>query len=52
MADFSSQSENHKWGVLVVIILGSFMAILDSNIDYGAMPKMMAKFAATVDQME
>ena len=52
MADFSSQSENHKWGVLVVIILGSFMAILDANIINVALPKMMANFGATVDQIE
>lgn len=52
MADFSSQGENHKWGVLVVIILGSFMAILDNNIVNVALPKIMANFGATVDQIE
>ena len=52
MKDFSNQGENHKWGVLGVIILGSFMAILDANIINVALPKMMATFGATVDQIE
>jgi len=49
---FSPQSENHKWGVLGVVILGSFMAILDNNIVNVALPKIMATFGATVDQIE
>jgi DHA2 family multidrug resistance protein len=46
------QDKNHKWGVLVVIILGSFMAILDNTIVNVALPKIMANFGATVDQIE
>jgi DHA2 family multidrug resistance protein len=46
------QGENHKWGVLVVVVLGSFMAILDNNIVNVALPKIMATFGATVDQIE
>jgi DHA2 family multidrug resistance protein len=49
---FSSQGKDHKWGVLVVIIIGSFMAILDNNIVNVALPYMMATFGATVDQIE
>jgi len=52
MNQFSPQGKDHKWGVLVVIILGSFMAILDANIINVALPKMMANFGATVDQIE
>jgi DHA2 family multidrug resistance protein len=48
----SLQDKNHKWGVLVVIILGSFMAILDNTIVNVALPKIMANFGATVDQIE
>ncbi len=36
----------------MVIILGSFMAILDNNIVNVALPKIMANFGATVDQIE
>jgi len=46
------QDKNHKWGVLVVIILGSFMAILDNTIVNVALPKIMANLGATVDQIE
>ncbi len=52
MNDFSAEGKNHKWGVLGVVILGSFMAILDNNIVNVALPKMMAAFGATVDQIE
>ncbi len=36
----------------MVIILGSFMAILDNNIVNVALPKIMANFGATIDQIE
>jgi DHA2 family multidrug resistance protein len=52
MNQFSSQGKDHKWGVLGVVVLGSFMAILDNNIVNVALPKMMATFGATVDQIE
>ena len=35
-----------------VVILGSFMAILDTNIVNVALPKIMATFGTTVEQME
>ena len=46
------REQPNKWSVLSVVILGSFMAILDSNIVNVALPKMMANFSATVDQIE
>jgi DHA2 family multidrug resistance protein len=49
---FSPRGENHKWGVLAVIIIGSFMAILDNNIVNVALPYMMAAFGGTVVQIE
>jgi DHA2 family multidrug resistance protein len=49
---FSPRGENHKWGILAVIIFGSFMAILDNNIVNVALPYMMAAFGGTVDQIE
>ena len=35
-----------------MVVLGSFMAILDNNIVNVALPKIMATFGATVDQIE
>lgn len=43
---------NNKWAILTVVILGSFMPILDNNIVNVALPKIMATFGATVDQIE
>lgn len=42
----------NKWAILIVVILGSFMPILDNNIVNVALPKIMASFGATVDQIE
>jgi DHA2 family multidrug resistance protein len=50
--NFSQQGKDHKWGVLVVVIFNSFMAILDNTIVNVALPKIMANFGATVDQIE
>jgi DHA2 family multidrug resistance protein len=53
LENLSQQGDNHnKWAVLVVVIIGSFMAILDNNIVNVALPKIMANFGATVDQIE
>src|SRR5512135_3719057 len=41
-----------KWSILAVVILGSFMAILDTNIVNVALPKIMASFGTTVEQVE
>ena len=46
------QNFNPKWSVLTVVILGSFMAILDTNIVNVALPKIMANFGSTVEQVE
>lgn len=48
----SSRNPENKWGVLVVVIIGSFMAILDNNIVNVALPKIMASFGVTVEQIE
>ncbi len=46
------ESISKKWAILAVVILGSFMPILDNNIVNVALPKIMATFGATVDQIE
>ncbi|OHD14342.1 MAG: MFS transporter [Spirochaetes bacterium GWC1_27_15] len=46
----SKQNESfYIWTSLIVVIIGTFMAILDSSIVNIAIPKMMAVFQASVD---
>jgi DHA2 family multidrug resistance protein len=46
------EKQQRKWSVLIVIMLSSFMAILDNTIVNVALPKIMANFGTTVDQIE
>jgi DHA2 family multidrug resistance protein len=48
----SQEIQQRKWSVLIVVILSSFMAILDNNIVNVALPKIMANFGTTIDQIE
>ncbi len=41
--------EEIDWSVVIIIIIGTFMAILDSSIVNVALPKMMAVFGANVN---
>ncbi len=47
-----NDSEQMNWSILLVIILGTFMAILDSSIVNVALPKMMAIFNASAKDIE
>jgi len=40
----SNKKDSTKWFALIVVVIGTFMAILDSTIVNVAMPKMMAVF--------
>ena len=42
----------HRWGVLAVIMMGTFMAILDSSIVNVALPHMMSTYGVNRDQIE
>jgi DHA2 family multidrug resistance protein len=42
-------SEEIPWSVVIIIVIGTFMAILDSSIVNVALPKMMAVFGANTD---
>jgi DHA2 family multidrug resistance protein len=42
----------YRWGVLGIIMMGTFMAILDSSIVNVALPHMMSAFAVNRDQIE
>ncbi len=42
----------YRWGVLTVIMLGTFMAVLDMSIVNVALPHMMSAFGVNRDQIE
>ncbi len=48
----SGEFEPNKWWVLFSVMIGTFMAVLDSTIVSVAFPKMMAVFGVSVDQIE
>jgi EmrB/QacA subfamily drug resistance transporter len=45
-------SERYMWLALGVVIIGTFMAILDSSIVNIAIPKMMTIYGASTDQIQ
>ncbi|MGE5416066.1 MAG: DHA2 family efflux MFS transporter permease subunit [Acidobacteriota bacterium] len=45
-------TEKIEWSILIVIIIGTFMAILDSSIVNVALPKMMVIFNVTTDEIQ
>ncbi|MEI7941912.1 MAG: DHA2 family efflux MFS transporter permease subunit [Candidatus Riflemargulisbacteria bacterium] len=47
-----TKKEAPKWLMLGVIVLGTFMAILDTSIINTAIPKMMTVFNVSTDQIE
>lgn len=48
----SHTSRFYRWGVLGIIMLGTFMAILDSSIVNIALPHMMSAFGVPRDKIE
>ncbi|HEY8890983.1 MAG TPA: MFS transporter, partial [Clostridium sp.] len=44
--------ERYMWVALTVVIVGTFMAILDSSIVNVAIPKLMTIFKVSTDQIE
>ena len=42
----------NRWGVLGIIMLGTFMAVLDSSIVNVALPHMMSTFGVDREQIE
>ena len=41
-------ADNHKWWVLGIVVLGSFMSILDSTVVNIALPKLISVFSTDV----
>ena len=52
MSSTAQMPASHRWGVLGIIMLGTFMAILDSSIVNVALPHMMSAFGVNRDQIE
>ncbi len=46
------ESSSYKWLVLAVVMIGTFISVLDASIVNVAMPKMMAAFSVSVDKIE
>ncbi len=49
---FHPQHDNYKWFVLANIMIGTFMAVLDSTIVNVGLPKIMASFGVGIDKIE
>lgn len=47
----SDHDERYMWLSLLVVVVGTFMAVLDSSIVNIALPKMMTVFGASTDQI-
>ena len=46
---FHPRHDNYKWFLLANIMLGTFMAVLDSTIVNVGLPKIMASFGVVID---
>jgi DHA2 family multidrug resistance protein len=46
------EHDSYKWWVLMTVMIGTFMAVLDSTIVNVALPKMMASFGTDIDKIE
>ncbi len=49
---FHPMHDNYKWFLLANIMLGTFMAVLDSTIVNVGLPKIMASFGVGIDKIE
>lgn len=51
-ATFDDQSPSYRWWLLANVMIGTFMAVLDSTIVTVGLPKIMASFGVGIDKIE
>ena len=49
---FHPRKESYKWWLLANIMIGTFMSVLDATIVNVGLPKIMANFGVSLDQIE
>lgn len=49
---FHPRKSSYKWWVLANVMIGTFMAVLDSTIVNVGLPKIMANFGTSLDKIE
>ena len=49
---FHPKHESYKWWLLANVMIGTFMAVLDSTIVNVGLPKIMASFGVGIDKIE
>lgn len=52
IASLHHEHPSYRWWVLLNVMIGTFMAVLDSTIVNVSLPKIMATFGASVDKAE
>ena len=48
----AEKDDSYKWTVLAIVMIGTLMSALDSSIVNVSLPKIMADFGASVDDIE
>ena len=51
-SSWHQQSSSYKWWLLATVMIGTFMAVLDSTIVNVGLPKIMASFGIGIDKAE
>src|SRR5512137_863331 len=49
---FHPRKQGYKWWLLANVMIGTFMAVLDSTIVNVGLPKIMASFGVGIDKIE
>src|SRR5512147_2024499 len=51
-SSFHPRNESYRWWLLGNVMIGTFMAVLDSTIVNAGLPKIMASFGVGIDKIE
>ncbi len=51
-SSYHPSSDKYKWWILLNVMMGTFMAVLDSTIVNVGLPKIMASFGVGIDKIE